>query len=320
MKIAFMFPGQGAQFVGMGKDVYEKYASAKNVFDKASKILDIDMCKLCFEGIKVSYKNLENMEENVLDKTENTQIAIAVTSLAILQVLRDNGIEADVSVGLSLGEYVALIYSGYISFEEGLKLLQKRGYLMGTKVQNGNYAMSAIIGLDSKKIEDICNKLRQDGKFVVPANYNYSNQTVISGDETAIEEAMNILKSEGAKRVIKLNTSGPFHTEKLNEAKELYKAELEKVNFASGNVKVIRNLDGEYYSASDDMVNILANHIVSPVRFDKIMKKMQEAGIDTFYEIGPGKALSGFVKKEISGANVVSVSDVQSIECLINNI
>lgn len=318
MKIAFMFPGQGAQFIGMGKDVYEKYDCAKKIYESASEILDIDMCKLCFEGIRTTYRSNGEVQENVLDKTENTQIAIAVTSLAILEVLKENGIKADVAVGLSLGEYVALIYSGIISFEQGLKLLKQRGYLMGNKVEQGNYAMAAVIGLDSKKIEDVCQKMRENGKFVVPANYNYSAQTVISGYEDVIEEIMEVLKEQGAKRVIKLNTSGPFHTEKLNEAKRLYEKELEKVKFEKGNVKVIKNLDGQYYKDEDNMVDILSKHIVSSVRFDKMMKKMVEDGIDTFYEIGPGKALSGFVKKEIKDANVVSISNVESIESIIN--
>lgn len=290
-KIAFMFPGQGTQVIGMGKDIYDKYDEAKKVYDKASEILNIDMCKLCFEGVKKSLTE-DILEENALDKTENTQIAIAVTSLAILEVLKNHGIEADMAVGLSLGEYVALIYSGIISFEDGLKLLKCRGYLMGNKVEKGNYAMAAVIGLESSKIEEICECMQNEGKFVVPANYNYSMQTVISGDEKSIEEITEKLKQAGAKRVIKLNTSGPFHTKKLNEARNLYLEELKKIKFNKPNIDVARNLDGKIYSENDDMVTILANHIVSSVRFDKMMKTMEEKGIDTYYEIGPRKNFS----------------------------
>ena len=161
MKIAFMFPGQGSQTVGMGKDIYEKYSEAKEIYDKASEILNIDVAKLCFEG-----------EQEELNKTKNAQIAILVTSLAILEVLKNNGVEADICTGLSLGEYTALIYSGYLSFEDGIKLIQKRGYYMGTCVPKEEFKMAAVIGAQSSIIEKVCENLNKKGMFVVPANYN----------------------------------------------------------------------------------------------------------------------------------------------------
>lgn len=305
MKIGFLFPGQGAQVIGMGKDICEKYEEADKIYKQASNILEKDIKKMCFEGT-----------EEELNKTQNTQIGIAVTSLAILEVLKSRKIKADVSVGLSLGEYVALIYSGYISFNEGIKLLEKRGLYMGNYLPEGNFEMAAVIGVDSSVIEDICEKIRKDGKFVVPANYNYSGQTVISGDSEGIEEAIKELNNLNTKRVIKLKTSGPFHTEKLNKAKELFYKELENVNFSINENKVIKNIDGEFYCKDDNIRDILASHIVSPVRFDKAIKKMNNEGIDTYVEIGPGKALSGFVKKELKGENinVYSISDVKSLE------
>lgn len=310
MKTAFLFPGQGAQMIGMGKDICEKYEEANKVYEQASNILGIDVKKMCFEGT-----------EEELNKTQNTQIAIAVTSLAILEVLKSKGIKADISVGLSLGEYVALIYSGYISFEEGMKLLEKRGYYMGNYLPEGNFEMAAVIGLDSSIIEDVCKKIRENGKFVVPANYNYSDQTVISGESEGIEEAIMELNNLNAKRVIKLKTSGPFHTEKLNKARELFSKELEKASFSINENKVIKNIDGDFYKKDDNIKDILANHIVSSVRFDKAIKKMKDEGIDTFVEIGPGKALSGFVKKELKGEEirVFSVSDVKSLEEFANS-
>ncbi|MBO5004617.1 MAG: ACP S-malonyltransferase [Clostridia bacterium] len=310
MKTAFLFPGQGAQFIGMGKDICEKYEEANKVYEQASKILGIDVKKMCFEGT-----------EEELNKTQNTQIAIAVTSLAILEVLKSKGIKADVSVGLSLGEYVALIYSGYISFEEGIKLLEKRGYYMASFLPEGNFEMAAVIGLDSSIIEDVCKKIRANGKFVVPANYNYSDQTVISGESEGIEDAIIELNNLNAKRVIKLKTSGPFHTEKLNKARELFSKELEKASFSINENKVIKNIDGDFYKKEDNFRDILANHIVSSVRFDKAIKKMKDEGIDIDVEIGPGKALSGFVKKELKGEEirVFSVSDVKSLEEFVNS-
>ena len=204
MKRAFLFPGQGAQVIGMGKDIYEKYEEARKVFDEASNISGIDVKKLCFEG-----------PEDELNKTENTQIAIMVTSLAILEVLKSKKIDAKIACGLSLGEYTALVYAGIISFEDGIKLIKKRGYYMGNLIPASEYEMAAVIGLDVSKIEEICKELKENGKFVVPANYNCSTQTVVSGEKIAVEEAIEKLKSAGAKRVIPLKTSGPFHTEKL---------------------------------------------------------------------------------------------------------
>ena len=302
MKRAFLFPGQGAQIVGMGKDIYDEYEEAREIYDRASEISGIDVSKLCFEG-----------PEDELNKTENTQIAILVTSLAILEVLKNNGIDAQISTGLSLGEYGALIYSGILSFEDGISLIKKRGYYMGNYIPDEKYLMAAVIGLDSKKIEEVCDKIREDGKFVVPANYNCSVQTAISGEEKAVEEAMEKLKEAGAKRVIPLKTSGPFHTVKLERAKEAYEKELENVKFNSGNIKVIKNIDGTFYNDDDNVKEILANHIISPVRFDKAMKLMENEGVEEYVEIGPGKTLTGFVKKENKEANTFNINSLESL-------
>ncbi len=304
MKRAFLFPGQGAQVVGMGKDIYEKYDEAKKIYDEASRISGIDVKKLCFEG-----------PEEELNKTENTQIAILTTSLAILEVLKKNGITADISTGLSLGEYGALIYAGIISFEDGIKLIQKRGYYMGNLLPDEKFSMAAIIGLNSEKIEEICKEISDQGKFIVVANYNCSVQTVISGEENAIEEAMEKLKEAGAKRALKLNTSGPFHTIKLQKAKEAYEKELENINFnASKEVKAIKNIDGTYYNENDNVKEILANHIISPVRFDKAIELMEKEQVEEYVEIGPGRTLTGFVKKENREANTFNINNVESLE------
>ena len=303
MKRAFLFPGQGAQVVGMGKDIYEKYEEARKIYDEASKISGVDIKKICFEG-----------PEEILNKTENTQLAILVTSLAILEVLKKKGIEAEIATGLSLGEYTALIYSEILSFEQGIKLVQKRGYFMGNLVPKEEFSMAAVIGTENSIIEEVCNKKKKEGKFVTPANYNYSGQTVISGEKKAIEEATEILKEQGIKRIIPLKTSGPFHTEKLDLAKAEYEKELEKVTFNKGKVEVIKNIDGTIYNENDDIKKVLANHIVSPVRFDKAIKYMFEKGVTEFVEIGPGKVLTGFIKKEDKEANVVNINNLESLE------
>ena len=303
MKRAFLFPGQGAQSVGMGKDFYEKYEEARKIYDKASEISGMDIKKICFEG-----------PEEELMKTENTQIAILTTSLAILEVLRLHNIEAQIATGLSLGEYTALIYSGVISFEDGIKLIKKRGYYMQHLLPNKKFEMAAVIGLNSSKIEEVCKQIEKTGKFITPANYNCKIQTVISGEECAINEATIKLKELGAKRVIPLKTSGPFHTKKLEKAKEEYSKELDKITFNKGKVKVIKNIDGNYYLENENLKQILAEHIVNPVRFDKTIELMKNENIDEYIEIGPGKALTGFIKKDIKEAKTYNINNIETLE------
>ena len=303
MKRAFLFPGQGAQSVGMGKDIYEKYDEAKEVYEMASKISGMDIKKICFEG-----------PEEELNKTQNTQLAILVTSLAILKVLEKNNITAEYAAGLSLGEYSALIYAKMLDFEEGINLIKKRGYYMGNLLPKEEYEMAAVIGLEPEKIEKICTEISNTGKFIVPANYNCSIQTAISGEAKAIEEATEKLKEAGAKKVIKLKTSGPFHTIKLIDAKKAYEKELENVTFKIGEVKVIKNIDGKIYDKNDNIKEILANHIISPVRFDKTIKLMQEEQVEEYVEIGPGKTLTGFVKKENKEAKTYNINSLESLE------
>lgn len=306
MKTAFLFPGQGSQVVGMGKDIYEKYEEAKKVYDKVKEITGIDIAKISFEG-----------PEEILNQTKYTQLAILTMSLAIVEVLKSKGIKAEVSTGLSLGEYSALIYSKALDFTEGIKLVQKRGEYMQELVPDGQWLMAAIIGMNEEQVKEVCKQVKKG--FAVPVNFNYDSQIVISGEKEAVEEAANIAKEMGAKRAIVLNTAGPFHTEKLTKSSEALRKELEKVEFNKFETRVIKNLDGDFYKESDDIKDILAKHIISPVRFDKSINKMLDEGIDTFIEIGPGKTLSGFIKKTKTDKEitVLNVCDVATLESLI---
>lgn len=276
MKVAFLFPGQGTQFVGMGKDIYDKYETARNVYKKVQEITNIDIAKISFEG-----------SEDVLNETKNTQLAILTNSLSILEILKEKNIEAEVSAGLSLGEYTALIYSNYLSFEDGIKIVQKRGEYMQNLLPEGNWQMAAVLGLKNEEVEEICKKVKSG--FVVPANYNFEGQVVISGEKDAVVEAGELAKEKGARGVILLKTAGPFHTEKLKEASNALRKELGNVTIRLGSKKVYKNIDGEPYNENDDIKEILSNHIISPVRFSKTIQNMLEDGVDTFVEVGPRK-------------------------------
>ena len=311
MKIGFLFPGQGAQSVGMGKDIYEKYDSARKVYDKVKELTGVDIAKISFEG-----------PEDELNQTKYTQLAILTMSLAILEVLKENKIEAEISAGLSLGEYSALIYSKAIDFEQGIKLVQKRGEYMQELVPSGEWLMAAVMGMTEEQVEDVCKRVKNG--FVVPANYNCIGQIAISGEKSGVEEAEIIAKEMGAKKVRVLKTAGPFHTEKLTDSSNALRKELEKIDVRKFNTKVIKNIDGEPYTEKDDVKDILAKHIISPVRFAKTINTMLENGIDTFIEVGPGKTLSGFVKrtpteKEITNLNISDVKSLEEVVKLMNN-
>ena len=311
MKIGYIFPGQGTQAVGMGKDIYEKYEEARNVYKLIDNALNENIEKLTYEK-----------SQDELNKTENTQISIYAMSMAILKILESKGIKPVAAAGLSLGEYSALTAAGVISLEDGAKIVRTRGKLMQNLAPEGNWAMAAIIGLEDKQVEEACSKVT-DG-FVKAVNYNCPGQVVVSGEKDAVVKAMENAKELGAKRVIELKTSGPFHTEKLQEASAELKKELEKVNFQSFEIPVIKNYNGEKYTAEDNMVEILANHVINPVKFGKSIETMLEMGVDTFIEIGPGKTLSGFVKKVCKKlekeVNVFNIENVETLESTLETI
>ncbi len=309
MKIGFLFPGQGSQTLGMGKDLYDQYEEAKKVYDRVSEITGVDIKKISFEG-----------PEEVLNETKNTQLAILTESLAILEVLKKNNIVSDMSAGLSLGEYTALIEDNIFDFEDGIKLVQKRGEIMQNYIPQGNWKMAAILGLDENSVIEACKEVKEG--FVVPANFNTIGQIVISGDEEAVIKAGEIAKEKGAKKVSVLNTAGPFHTAKLDKCSEKLKEELQKTNINKKDSKVVKNIDGKQYTASDDVVEVLSRHIMNPVKFTEDLKAMYEGGIRTFIEIGPGKTLSGFVKrmKFEEEIKIMNISNCETLEEVIKEV
>ena len=309
MKIGFLFPGQGAQSIGMGKDLYENYQEVRDIYENVHKITGVDIKKITFDGT-----------EQELSKTQNTQIAVLTMSLAILKLLEKKGINAEISAGLSLGEYTALIYSKCISFEDGVELVKKRGEYMQNLPPKGDWAMAAILRLEDEKVEEVCKKV-VDG-FVVPVNYNTQGQVVISGEKTAVEQAEIIAKEMGAKKVRILKTSGPFHTKKLIEASNALRKDLEKININKFKTKVVKNINGDIYKDEENIKDILAEHMISPVKFSKCLETMLKMGIDTFVEIGPGKTLSGFVKriKTEKEIKIYNICDVKSLENTLKEI
>jgi [acyl-carrier-protein] S-malonyltransferase len=308
-KIAFLFAGQGAQYVGMGKELYDNFEVARGVFDSANEILGIDIRKLCFEG-----------PEEELSKTENTQPCMMTTAEAIVSVLKEKGVEAQYAGGLSLGEYSALVYAGVFSFEDGLTLIRKRGVLMQNAVQNDCGGMAAILGLEKNIIEDYCNNNKELGVLEV-ANYNCPGQIVITGDKVAVEKAACDLKGLGALKTIVLKVSGPFHSSLMQTAGDALEKEIRSIAIGEPNKKVVSNFDNEYYGAdTNNIVYKLQKQVSSSVRWEDNVRKLIDEGVEIFIEIGPGKALSGFMKKIDRNKIVYNVEDLKSLNKLMEEI
>lgn len=298
-KIAFIFPGQGAQACGMGQDFYEQTVIGREMFDKASEILGFSVPELVFG------------KDDRLDMTEYTQPAMVTASITMMKVfIERTGITPDVAAGLSLGEYAAMAAAGVMSPEDAIWTVRQRGILMQEAVPAGVGAMSAVLAMDAEKIEEVLAGI----EGVQIANYNCPGQIVISGKKEAVEEAAVKLKEAGAKRVLPLNVSGPFHSYLLEEAGERLGTVLERIEVNTPEIPYIANVTADYVTEASEVKPLLKKQVSSSVRWEQSIRKMLADGVDTFIEIGPGKTLTGFMKKIDKNAKAMNIEKLEDIE------
>ncbi|MBC1522100.1 ACP S-malonyltransferase [Listeria aquatica] len=305
-KLAFVFPGQGSQKVGMGQDVSEKYPEAKAVFDQADEKLGFSLTELITDG-----------PQELLTKSENAQPALVATSTAILNVLEGAGIKADFAIGHSLGEYSALVAANFLTAADAVYLVHERGKLMEAAVPDGAGAMAAVLGLDAETIENVTASIDLPVQI---ANYNCPGQIVISGSKEGIEKATEALKEKGAKRVMPLAVSGPFHSELMKPAAEKFADVLKTVTILDGSIPVINNVDAALLTDKNELESKLVRQIYSPVRFEQSIRELIQQGVDTFVEIGAGKVTAGLIKKIDRDVKVLNASDVSSLEEVITEL
>jgi len=303
-KTAFVFPGQGAQYVGMGKDFYENFETAKAVYDLAKEATGLDVAELCFT------------ENDKLNVTEYTQIAMLATEVAILKVLEEKGVKADLAAGLSLGEYGALAAAKVMELPDLFRLIRSRGIYMQEAYPQGG-AMTAVLGLDADIIQNICEETEG---IVSIANDNCPGQIVITGEESAVAAASAKLQEAGAKRCIPLKVSGPFHSALLKGAGEKLAAELVNVKVSAPVIPYICNVEADYVTDSVNVKELLARQVSGTVRWRETMEKMLADGVDTFIEVGPGKTLAGFLKKMSRDVKVMNVETVENLNAVLKEL
>ena len=310
LKTAFLFPGQGAQVVGMGAEIAQSFPVAAEVFEKANDIVGFDLSRVCFEG---------SLEQ--LNSTTISQPAIFVTSAAILEVLRTNpatsSISADVTAGLSLGEYSALYAAGLISFKDALILVQKRGQAMQAAADATDGAMVSIIGLDEEKVRQLCAEAAE-GELLAPVNFNCPGQVVVSGSKSACKRAEQLAEKYGAIKAVPLEVAGAFHTEMMSSAAEALKEALSDCEISEpSEIKTIANINADYYESSQKIAEGLIKQLTCPILWQKCMERLLTDGVEKFYEIGPGRVLTGLCRRINRKIKVVNVSNLDAIKSIM---
>lgn len=304
-KVAFIFPGQGAQCVGMGRDLYESFPEARKVFETADAVLGFELSRLMFEG-----------PEDELTRTVNTQPALLTVSVAALKVVESKGIRPDVTAGHSVGEYAALVAAGSLDLSEAVRLVRRRGELMHEVGSSVPGTMAAVLGLSDEDVKSAVEQAQSAG-IVDVANFNSPGQIVISGTPEGVEEAGRIAKERGAKRVMPLKVSGAFHSRLMAPAAESMRLELEKAQISDPSVPVVANVTADYVRTAEDVRKALADQITGSVRWDESVQKMAADGVESFVELGSGTVLAGLVKRIVKDVYVVSVGDTNSLEALL---
>lgn len=299
-KIAFIFPGQGSQYVGMGKDFYDSYEEVRELFRLANEVTGLNLEEICFT------------ENEKLNRTEYTQIAMLLVEMSILKVVRKLGVTADMSAGLSLGEYGALAAADVLSDRDLLDLIRKRGIYMQNAYPTGG-GMCAILGLDTELVEKACEET--DG-YVRIANYNCPGQLIITGEKAPVTNAAKKCSELGAKKTVELNVSGPFHSSLLKDAADKLAEELKNVSINNPGIPYVCNVDATEVTNNENIAKLLSDQVISPVKWEQSFKFMLDKGIDTFIEMGPGKTLSGFAKRIDRAAKVISIQTVEDLEKL----